>query len=69
MNNFEVPNLDGLNDDELREVDRTYTALAIITDAMIRARALRLKGDIDAALSFERFADARIKKLPQWARW
>lgn len=66
---IDVPNLDAMTDEELKEFDRVILHLAVITDAMIRGRALRLAGDIEAALSWERFADRRVKGLPEWARW
>ena len=30
---------------------------------------LRTQGDIDAALHYERAAEANYKRLPEWARW
>jgi hypothetical protein len=66
---LDVPCIDGLTDDDLAALDRVLTALAVITDAMIRARARRRSGDVEAALSWERFVDARHRQLPEWARW
>ena len=34
-----------------------------------RAMRLRAEGDVEAALAFERNADATYRKLPVWARW
>ena len=66
---FDVPCIDALPDDDLAALDKVLTALAVITDAVIRARALRRKGDIEAALSWERLMDSRYRQLPDWARW
>lgn len=66
---FDVPDLDAMSNEELRDLDRVLVRLAIISDAMIRARALYRDGDHEAGRSFETCIEHWIKLLPAWARW
>jgi hypothetical protein len=67
----EVPNLDGLSTDpgDLFAAALVFGRLAAYADHKGRAMELRAAGDIPAALSFERAAEAQYAKLPSWAKW
>jgi hypothetical protein len=68
---FEVPNLDCLSADpgDLLHAAAVLSLLAAYAEHTGRAMELRAAGDVDAALSFERCAQASYRRLPQWARW
>ena len=68
---FDVPNLDCLSNDpgDLLQAAAVYSLLAAYAEHKGRAMELRAMGDIEAALSFERRADASFKRLPEWAKW
>jgi hypothetical protein len=68
---FEVPNLDCLSIDpgDLLQAAAVFSLLASYAEHTGRAMELRLQGDIDAALSFEKAAQASYKRLPAWAKW
>jgi hypothetical protein len=68
---FDVPNLDALSVDS---ADYDLAAdvlgqLAAYAHAKARAMRLRVQGDVEAALSWEKHQEALYRKLPQWARW
>jgi hypothetical protein len=71
VDGLELPNLDGLSTDpaDLEIASRVFGLFAAYADALARAKELRAKGDVEAALSFERSADATYKRMPLWARW
>jgi len=64
-------NLDSLSTDarELEEASAVFSRLACYADHKARAMRLRGAGDIPAAQSFERAAQAQYDKLPGWAKW
>jgi hypothetical protein len=65
-----IPNLDGFaTAAELRTLATIYGRLAAYADLKASAMELRAKGDIEAALSFERTCETTYRKLPEWARW
>lgn len=65
-----IPNLDGFaTAGELRTLATIYSLLAAYADHKASAMELRAKGDIEAALAFERCCEASYRKLPEWARW
>ncbi len=66
---FEVPNLDGVDDRDRQALEWVFGRLAAYCDAKGRACKMRLKGDIEAAVSFERHCDQLHAELPKWARW
>jgi len=71
MAGYEPVNLDAFSIDpaDLRQLAEVYGGLAAYADLKANAMELRLKGDIEAALSFERSCETTYRRLPQWARW
>ena len=67
---YEPCNLDGFGERaELLMLARVYGYLACYAEDKAKAMDLRTQGDIDAALHYERAAEANYKRLPEWARW
>jgi hypothetical protein len=71
MEGYEPINLDCFSVDpaDLRQLAEVYGRLAAYADQKAHAMELRSKGDMEAALSFERACDATYQRLPAWARW
>lgn len=53
----------------LREVDRSLALLAEFCELTAKARCLRLRGKIDAALRLEAAAQRSYEQLPERYRW
>lgn len=67
---FAPMNLDGFADEEdTREASRVLSLLSSYANNRAQAMKMRAAGDIQAAQSWERAADATYQRLPQWARW
>jgi hypothetical protein len=68
---FEVPNLDDMSIDpaDYNAAAAVLGQLACYAGAKGHAMRLRLKGDIEAALSWERMLEGMYARLPQWAKW
>ena len=66
---FDVPNMDAMDTDDLAALEWTLDQLSKYADHKRRARALRVKGDIQAALSWEQACQNVYISLPVWARW
>lgn len=69
MDEIQTPNLDCLEIDELRQVEITFARLAAYAGHKKDAMAMRLKGDIEAALASEKAADNQYQQLPAPVRW
>ena len=70
MDELNVPNIDGIEDDsELAELERALCNLATYVNNKRAALSLRIAGNIPAALAHERKCDQVYKKLPETARW
>ena len=61
--------MDCLSTGELRVLSSVCSLYASYAESRARAQELRLAGDIEAALAFERCCDATYRKLPEWAKW
>ncbi len=66
---FDVPNFDAMTEAELRAAETVLNRLAAYAGYKALAMGIRTRGDIEAAQSYERCADAQYAKLPQWAKW
>jgi hypothetical protein len=71
---YEVPNLDGMYPDELRDFARKYRGKhkeLITTYAKEKARAIELreKGDIGRASSIEAMLEGTYRRLPHEMKW
>lgn len=66
-----IPNLTDLSIDpaDLDAAEVIFSRLSAYCGHKASAMRYRLAGDIEAALSHERCADAQYRKLPDWARW
>jgi hypothetical protein len=71
MEGYEPINLDCFSTDpaDLRQLAEVYGRLAAFADLKANAMELRSRGDIEAALSFERACETTYRRLPGWARW
>ncbi len=69
MENLNIPNMDSLEQDELRELSKVFMLLNAYAQYKQHAIGCRLAGNISLALHFERIADIAYEKLPIWARW
>ncbi len=63
------PNLDELQPSELCAMELTLDILSLYCHDKRHAITLRLKGDIEAAQTWERAAQRAYDRLPSWARW
>jgi hypothetical protein len=68
-NAFDVPNLDAMDEDALKEMAHTFALLSAYAGHKATATRLRDVGDIDAALASEKAAETQYRKLPSWAQW
>lgn len=66
---FEVPNLDGLDESELVALEKVFSCLGRYTHSKVVAMRYRVVGAIEDALNVERYCDQIYKELPDWARW
>jgi hypothetical protein len=68
---FDVPNLDDLSTDprDYAAMERTLDKLSLYCEHKRRSMELRLQGDVDAALAYERLMERTYQRLPKWARW
>lgn len=66
---FDVPNLDGLNDDELAAFEQIAARLARIARFMRLSRIHALAGTMDRARMYQFRADNEYNRLPQQYRW
>jgi hypothetical protein len=67
---FEPTNLDGFFDRaELLKLARVYGYLAAYAEDKAKAMELRVAGDIEAALQYEKACERSYNKLPAWAKW
>ncbi len=64
-----LPNLDSLDARELCAMELVTSILSLYCHDKRHAITLRLKGDIEAAQSYERAAQRAYDRLPAWARW
>lgn len=62
-------NLDGMQEDELRDVAEALRRLANYCDYKGRAVYYRRTGLVVAAKNLEEACDRIYRKLPEWARW
>ncbi len=69
MLQFEIPNLDGMSEDEVRQCERVFGLLAAYASHKANAMKWRAAGDIEVAIGHERAADTMYRRLPEWARW
>jgi hypothetical protein len=66
---FEPPNVDGMDTQELIEFRQVLARLHFIVEMTIEARALRLKGQIQDAIEYERRVEQAYQTLPDEYRW
>lgn len=64
-----APNLDCMEPDDLARYARAFRGLARYAELSAKAQRLRLRGEINSALFYERQADETYESLPIWARW
>jgi hypothetical protein len=69
MKEFDVPNLDSLNSEDLSDLAEVF--LNLFSYARYKAASVdrRLAGEIAEALKYETVCDGVYKDLPDWARW
>lgn len=68
---FVIPNLDGLSTEPADYLALAQTMLLVswYLEGKAKAMALRLKGDVNAAVAAEDKIERIYKALPEWARW
>ena len=62
-------NLDGIDDDDLREARTVFRWLEVYARHTLAARKLRRNGNIKLALERERMAQVAYDHLPASVRW
>lgn len=65
----DMPNLDGMTPDELREASEAFRMLSLYAAKKSRAMRERGNGNITSALSVENACDRIYQTLPQSYRW
>lgn len=66
---LELPNMDALPADELRELDRVLRKAADYANYKFLAYYARLAGEIDKALRYEAKCERLYGELPKDVRW
>lgn len=66
MENF---NPDAMTEEELNKAERAFTTLASYCYFKSQAIAMRRKGYIDTAMSFEQECDKLYTELPEQYKW
>lgn len=67
---FEAINLDGFTQvEDVQEMARVFGLLSCYAEAKANAIRMRLRGDIEAARSFEKNCEYTYGDLPVWAKW
>jgi hypothetical protein len=71
MEGFEPTNIDCFSVDhkDLEALSHVFSLYASYAHSKACAMKFRHKGDIEAAVAFEKNADHTYKQLPVWARW
>lgn len=64
-----IPNLDGMTPDELREASDAFRMLSLYASNKARAMRERVNGNITSALSIEHACDRIYQTLPRSYRW
>jgi hypothetical protein len=68
-NAFDVPNLDAMDEESLRELGVTFARLSAYAGHRANAMSMRTQGDVEAALASEKAAESQYRKMPSWAQW
>lgn len=66
---LELPNMDGMSEDELKELETVLGVAACYAGHKRLAMEYRTKGDIECGLAHERICDEMYEQLPQECRW